>query len=211
MEWNVLLLMGGDDPDPPATSRRIEATAQEVVMSSTASTTATRSSAPGTSVSATFNDRDSLARAVERLSEKSVPGDSVRVFVDDGAGGRREIPVEDESGALRGAFVGAAIGTIAGIGIVIAVALGLYGPADVGVLSFRGVAGALRDVFGVAAAAVPVGAVLGLGYWQGRKTIASGELDGGEATVVVQSDELFHLARQVLEETGGARITTDDG
>lgn len=154
-------------------------------------------------VSAVFRDPDAVIRAVDRLAEKSVPADSVRVFVDDGRGGRREIPVEDESGALRGALIGAAVGATVGLGIAIAGALGLYGPTEVEVLSFRGVAGALRAILGGAAAAVPLGALLGLGYWQGRKKISKDDFRSGTATVVVESDELSELSRQVLQETGG--------
>lgn len=157
-----------------------------------------------TEISAVFRDRDAVVRAVERLAEKSVPADSVRVFVDDGRGGRREIPVEDESGALRGALIGAAVGAAIGVAIVVAVALGLYGPAEVGVLSFRGVAGALRAILGGAAAAVPLGALLGLGYWRGRKKISEDDFRSGTATVVVESDELSELARRVLQEAGGS-------
>lgn len=174
-------------------------------MSDTTSSPTPRSSGSPdqAEVAAIFRDRDSVIRAVERLAEKSVPADSVRVFVDDQAGGRREVPVEDESGALRGALIGAAVGALIGVGIVIAVALGLYGPAEVGVLSFRGVAGALRAILGGAAAAVPLGALLGLGYWQGRKKISKDDFRTGTATVVVESDELSELARGVLQETGG--------
>ncbi|MDX1492474.1 MAG: hypothetical protein R3253_00265 [Longimicrobiales bacterium] len=162
-----------------------------------------------TRVVGVFKDRKRLVRAVETLAEKSVPADAIRVVVDDGSGGIREIPVEDESGALKGAVIGAAAGGVLGLGIVVAVATGVYGTPDVGVLSFRGVSGALRAILGGAAAAVPLGALLGLGYWQGRKKIAPEDFDSGSARVVVRSDELAELARRVMGDAGATDVTTE--
>lgn len=175
-------------------------------MSITAPIPPSTSTSAGGTVSAVFHDRDAVTRAVERLTEKSVPADSIRVFVEDGRGGRREIPVEDESGVLRGALMGAVVGAAVGLGIVVAVALGYYGPAEVDVLSFRGVTGAMRAILGAAAAAVPLGALLGLGHWRGRKKISRDDFEEGEATVVVESDELATLAREVLEDMGGSNV-----
>lgn len=161
-----------------------------------------------TTVRGTFQDRDSVVRAVERLAQKSVPADSVRVYVDDqSSSAPREIPVDDESGALRGALIGAAFGAGVGLLIVVAVATGVYGPTGMGVLSFRGVAGAFTAILGGAASAVPLGALLGLGYWQGRKKISKDDFRSGSATVVVESDELSELARGILAESGAIDIS----
>jgi len=155
-----------------------------------------------------FQDRDSVVSAVERLAQKSVPADSVRVYVEDESSSTpREIPVDDESGALRGALIGAAFGAGVGLLVVIAVATGAWGPTGVGFLSFRGVAGAFTAILGAAASAVPLGALLGLGYWQGRKKISKDDFRSGSATVVVESDELSELARTVLAEAGATDVS----
>ena len=164
-----------------------------------------------TTVRGTFRERKTVVRAVERLSEKSVPADSIRVFVLDESGEkRREIEVEDESGATRGALLGLAVGGAVGLVLAIAVATGAYGPVEVGFISFRGLAGALTAMLGTAAAAVPLGALLGMGYWQGRKKIDRSELRSGSAQVVVASDELSRLAEEVLRDAGATDVTVNE-
>lgn len=182
-------------------------------MTSTTDTSgmSTQSTSSLTRVTGVFHDRKSVIRAVEKLAEKSVPADSVRVLVDDASGRIREIPVEDESGALRGAIYGAVAGGVVGLGIVVAVATGLYGTPEVGILSLRGVSGALRAILGGAAAAVPLGALLGLGYWQGRKKIEADDLVRGSAKVVVESDDLAEWAKRVLEDAGASEVRTQPG
>ena len=170
-------------------------------------TTPSPSATPSARVQGVFHDRRALVRAVERLAEKSVPADSIRVFVLDEEGNRdREVQVEDESGALRGAVIGAVSGGGLGLLIALAVALGLAGPVEVGFLSFRGLSGALSSILAMAAAAVPLGALLGLGHWQGRKKIAKEELRSGAALVVVDSAELSELARGVLDDAGAEEV-----
>lgn len=183
-------------------------------MSRSISTSTTPSSPanPSTTVEGIFGDRKSVVRAVERLSQKSVPADSIRVFVRDADGERqREIEVEDESGALRGAVIGAVLGGLLGLVIAIAVAMGAYGPVEIGVLTFRGISGAISAILATAAAAVPLGALLGLGYWQGRKRIDADELESGTAVVVVASDELSELARRVLTDAGASSVEVKEG
>lgn len=163
-----------------------------------------------TRVTGVFRRRSRVVRAVERLSRKSVPFDSIRVFVHAKNGDRREIPVEDESGTLRGAIWGAVAGGLLGLGVAVAAMLGLFGPSGVAAVSFRGVAGALRAVIGGAAAAVPLGALLGMGFWQGRRRISSADFESGTATVVVESNELAELARLTLHEAGALSVSVDD-
>ena len=181
-------------------------------MTEPVSTTPSDVARPSTSVEGVFTDRSSVVRAVERLSEKSVPADSIRVFVRDEDGGRqREIEVEDESGALRGALYGAGVGGMGGLAVAIAVASGAYGPVEVGFLTFRGISGAISAVLAMAAAAVPLGALLGLGYWQGRKKIDKEELRSGSALVIVESDDLSELAERTLREAGAREVRVDTG
>ena len=170
-------------------------------------TTPSPTADPSGRVQGVFHDRKALVRAVERLAEKSVPADSIRVYVLDQQGNRdREVEVEDESGALRGAIIGAVAGGVLGLLIAVAVALGLAGPVEVGFLSFRGLSGALSSILALAGAAVPLGALLGLGHWQGRKKIDEKELQSGAALVVVDSAELSELARQVLDDAGAEEV-----
>lgn len=165
-----------------------------------------------TVVEGAFTDRKTLIRAVERLAEKSVPADSISVFVQGESGERRrEVEVEDEPGALRGALFGAAAGAVMGLAISIAVAAGMLGSVDLGIFSARGLMGALRAMAAGAAAAVPLGALLGMGHWQGRKKIDAEELKGGRAVVVVESDELSHLAREILEGVGASDVRVTHG
>lgn len=162
-----------------------------------------------TRVTGVFRKRSTVVRAVERLSRKSVPSDSIRVFVHGPEGERREIPVEDESGTLRGAIWGAICGGLLGLAIALAAAVGLLGPTTVDAFGFRGLAGVFRAALGGAAAAVPLGALLGLGFWDGRKRISQEDFQKGTATVVVESDELAELARLTLHEAGALNVTVD--
>jgi hypothetical protein len=156
-------------------------------------------------VVADFRDRASLNRAVRELTGHSVPVDSIHVYVRSPDGERREIPVETEAGVLRGALLGAAAG--AGIGVVIVgLALaGVFGEAAVGPLA--GIVGALRTVLLAAAAAVPLGALLGMGRWRSRGKISDQELEQGGAEVVVTSEELEPRAREILERAGAVQIS----
>lgn len=175
-------------------------------------TPSTSSEAPerrrSTTVEGVFHDRGSVTRAVEALAEKSVPADSVRVFVRDRSGERRrEVPVEDESGALRGAIIGAGVGAVLGLAIAVAVGAGMLGATGTGILSLEGLTGALGAILAAAAAGVPLGGLLGMGYWRGRKRIADVELEEGTAVVVVESDELSPLAQDTLRDAGASDVT----
>lgn len=179
-------------------------------MSSTSIPTSAATTRGPTRVEAVFHHHETVARAVERLSEKSVPADSIRVFVSGPSGERRrEIAVEDESGALKGALIGAGIGAFAGLLIAIAVGTGMYGPVGTGIFSLGGIVGALRAMLAVGAVGVPIGGLLGMGYWQGRKKIAKDDFEEGTAVVVVESDELCQLARETLDASGASEVTVE--
>lgn len=158
-------------------------------------------------VEAVFHDRDALTAAVQGLFEKSVPADSIRVFVLDARGGRaREVDVEDEAGALRGALLGAAIGGIVGMLGAFAAAAGALGPVDVRPLGLAGLSGALAAGLAAAAAAVPLGALLGMGHWRGSSRIGALEMSETGAVVVVESAELAAVAASVLRGAGGESV-----
>lgn len=153
-----------------------------------------------------FRDPEDVNRAVRGLTAKSVPVDSIRVFVVDEQGRRRrEIAVEDEAGALRGALIGAGLGAIAGVLIVILVPL-FSGAASLGALGASTFLGALRAIALCAAAGLPLGAIIGMGRWQGRKKIEETGLIPHRIHVAVESEELASLARAVLEDAGAERV-----
>jgi hypothetical protein len=156
-------------------------------------------------VVAEFRDRASLNRAVRELTGHSVPVDSIHVFVRTPEGQRREIAVEEEAGVLRGALIGAAVGAAIGGVIVALVLAGAFGDPGVGPFGVRSIFGALRTVLLTAAAAVPLGALLGMGRWRSRDEISDEELERGHAEVVVTSEELEPLAREILARAGAVR------
>lgn len=158
------------------------------------------------SVTGVFRDPGDVNRAVRRLTAKSVPADSIRVFIVDEAGQRRrEVDVEDEAGALKGALIGAAAG--AGIGLVIVLLVPmLMGGVNIGWLDASSLLGALRAIAILAVAGVPLGAILGMGHWQGRKRIAETGLSPHRIHVAVESDEFATLAREILEDSGAERV-----
>lgn len=160
-------------------------------------------------VSAVFRDRGHATRAVRRLAEKSVPADTIRVFLlaDDDTR-RHEIPVEDEAGALRGALIGAGVGAVVGVGVVALATSGVLGPIQSEPLGVRTVLGAARAVLMAAVAGVPLGALLGMGHWQGRKKLAETGDSTSPVEVAVESEAVRETALDVLREAGADRIVS---
>ena len=153
-----------------------------------------------------FHDDDQVRRAVERLLERSVPADEIEVTVLDPSGSpMRDVPVEDESGVLHGALIGAAIA--GSLGFVAAVlALGLYAGWSQ-LLTGAGLSWMLRGALIGVVGGVPLGGILGMGRWRKNEELASEDLGSGSVVVDVHSDELADLARQVLKEVGAERVT----
>jgi hypothetical protein len=156
---------------------------------------------------AEFRDRASLNRAVRELTGHSVPVDSIRVFARSPEGSRREIPVEEGTGTLRAALLGAAVGAVAGVVLVGLVLAGAFGEPGVSILGVRGIVGAVRTIVLTAAAAVPLGALLGMGRWRSSGEISDQELARGSAEVVVTSRELEPRAREILRRAGAVRVS----
>ncbi|HUP51396.1 MAG TPA: hypothetical protein VM198_02885 [Longimicrobiales bacterium] len=158
-------------------------------------------------VKGVFRDRESVSRAVRRLTAASVPVDSIRVFVVARDGGRRrEISVEDEAGALRGALIGAGIGAAIGLALALLVTTGLFGSRSAGFFGISSISDALGVIAVCAIAGVPLGTILGMGRWDATKRISDAELTDGEVQVVVESAKLAKLARGVLEDAGADRV-----
>ena len=161
----------------------------------------------GGTVVAEFQDRASLNWAVRELTGHSVPVDSIHVYVRSPEGHRREIRVEEEAGVLRGALIGASVGAAIGVIIVALVFAGVFGEPGVGAFGVRGIFGAVRTVLLTAAAAVPLGALLGMGRWRSRDQISDEELERGCVEVVVTSEELAPRAREILRRSGAVRTS----
>jgi hypothetical protein len=162
---------------------------------------------PSGTVVAEYRDRSSLNRAVRELTGHSIPVDSIHVFVRTSDGRRREVPVEEGAGTLRGALLGAAAGAGVGAVLVALVFAGAFGDPSVGLFGLRGIAGAVRTILLTAAAAVPLGALLGMGRWRSSGKISDQELERGGAEVVVTSEELEPRAREILRRSGAASLS----
>jgi hypothetical protein len=154
-----------------------------------------------------FRDRASLNRAVRELTGHSVPADSIQVYVRSSDGHRRRVPVEEGAGTLRGALLGAAVGAAVGVLIVALVFAGAFGEPGVGFFGARAISGALRTIVLTAAAAVPLGALLGMGRWRSRGEISDRDLERGGAEVVVTSQELEGRARDILRRAGAVHTS----
>jgi hypothetical protein len=166
-----------------------------------------QSSSSGTVV-AEFRDRASLNRAVRELAGHGIPVDSIHVYVRSSDGRRRELPVEEGAGTLRGALIGAGAGALVGVLIVTLVFAGAFGEPGVGLFGVRGLAGAVRAVLLTAAAAVPLGALIGMGRWRSGGRVSDHEIEQGGAEVVVTSEELEPRAREILERSGAEHISS---
>lgn len=163
-------------------------------------------------VAGVFRDRSSATDAVHRLAEKSVPADLVDVYVLDQSGSpTRAVEVEDEPGVLRGALMGLIGGAVLGVAIVVLVATGVLVDEPVDFFTYGTFGQAVRIVALTALAGVPLGGVLGLGHWRGRKKISSQEAATGSIMVVVTTDELTELARQELERAGAHEVRVGRG
>jgi hypothetical protein len=160
-----------------------------------------------TTVVGEYRDRASLNRAVRELTAHSIPVDSIQVFVRSPDGRRTPITVESEAGVLRGALLGAGAGAVLGAVIVALAFVGAFGAPGLGPFSVPGITGAVTTVVLTAAAAVPLGALLGMGRWRSSGKISDRELELGSAEVVVVSEELESRAREILERAGAVRVS----
>jgi hypothetical protein len=162
-------------------------------------------------VTGVFRDPEDVKRAVRRLTAQSVPPDTIRVFLVDEQGRRsREIEVEDEAGALRGGLVGAGLGAI--LGLLIAILVPVFGGgAGVGGLGMSTLLGTLRVMALCAVAAIPLGVIIGMGRWPGRRRIEETGLRPHRIHITVESEALAPRAREVLEAAGAERVDRHAG
>jgi hypothetical protein len=187
---------------------RVEPETKELRMDGPTPATRHGRSLPKTDATVTgvFRDPDDATQAVRRLTSKSVPVDSIRVFVVDEQGRRRrELAVEDEAGALKGGAIGAGIGAAVGLLIVILVPV-VTGVASPGTPGVSTLFGALQAIAWGAVAGIPLGIIIGMGRWQGRKKIEEAGLVPHRMHVIVESEALGSVARDVLERSGAERV-----
>lgn len=158
---------------------------------------------------AVFHGREALGRGVRRLFEKSVPADTIRVFMLDETGRRtREIDVADEAGAVHGAKIGAAVGAGIGVLMLVLLAVGVLvdATAEIGT---RDVIANSWIVLAGAVSGVPLGALLGMGNWQGHKRIPRREFRRGAAEVEVEGAGLGEVAADALRAAGAVSVTRE--
>ena len=159
-------------------------------------------------VAGVFSRPDDVTRAVEGLAAESVPADEIGVYaVDDEGKPTRRIAVDEESGTLKGAIIGAVAGAAVGLLVMILAMTDAFGAVFGAPFSDAGLLDVLRVAGASAAMGVPIGAVVGMGHWQGKKKLVTRDFGQGAVMVVVESDELQDVARRVLRDSGADRVS----
>ena len=130
-----------------------------------------------------FWDEASAADAVERLVNADFAGDDISVLMHEGPE-VEELPVEEKTGAARGALIGAALGAIGGALLAPGAGLMAAGP----------LLAALRGAIAGGAAGVGFGAVGGLGYWHDEVDFMHHHMRRG---VVITTDLAFPLGSNI--------------
>jgi hypothetical protein len=172
-----------------------------------------RSPAPGPGggnhrVAGVFSRPDDVTRAVERLSAESVPADEIDVFaIDDEGKQTRRIAVDEESGTLKGAVIGAVAGAALGLVVMLLAMTDVFGSVFAGPFSDTELLNVLRVMGASAAMGVPIGAVVGMGHWQGKKKLVTRDFGQGAVMVIVESNELQDVARRVLRDAGADQVS----
>jgi hypothetical protein len=149
-----------------------------------------------------------VARAVDSLVANSIPADELDVYVVDESGKpTRKLNIRDEPGTRRGAILGAVVGASLGLLLVVLAFLDVLGESWIASFGPNAFLAGVALVCVSGAAGVPIGAVIGMGHWQGRKKISVPDLERGGVIVVVQTDEMADVARRVLRDTGAVNVT----
>lgn len=160
----------------------------------------------GRAIQGFFRRPEDASSAVNSLLENSVPADEITVYHVATSGSRRRLRVREDAGALRGALAGAVVGALIGFLIAVLAWFGALGEAWTAVLGSGGALGVLAMMAVTGAAGVPLGVLIGMGYWQGRRSFPQAH-PGGSVTVSVETDDLAEVARRVLREAGAAEVT----
>ena len=162
-------------------------------------------------VSGIYHDAGMVTEAVRSLLGESVPADAICVRVHRASGVTEDVVVQDDSGVLEGAWVGARIGALAGAFLMGGLAVVVPMTSGDGLLAGEPFSAALRGALGGAAAGVTLGGLIGIGRWNGLRDLAADALEGGSVEVRVRSDDLQDTARRILERTGAGDVAVSEG
>jgi len=158
-------------------------------------------------VTARFQDRDALERAVDALLEAQIPPDQIRVSVRSEEGTvQRRIPVKARLGALRGALRGAAVGGVLAAIAVLLLSTGSFAGSELGDAAFALLSGVVGATAAGALAGVTIGGIWSMGQWTGGETLSEQELKDGFAVITVHGDGLRARSEGVLASLDGAAM-----
>lgn len=161
-----------------------------------------------TSIKGYFRRSSDVSRAVDSLVANSIPVDELDVYVVDEAGKPiRKLNIRDEPGTRRGAIMGGIVGASLGALLAILAWIDLLGEAWISAFGPNVFLSGMALTCVSGAAGVPIGAVIGMGHWQGRKKISVPDLESGGVIIVVQTDEMADVARRILQDTGAVKVT----
>lgn len=141
-----------------------------------------------------FWDEASAADAVERLVNADFAGDDISVLMHEGPE-VEELPVEEKTGAARGALIGAALGAIGGALLAPGAGLMAAGP----------LLAALRGAIAGGAAGVGFGAVGGLGYWHDEVDFMHHHMRRGVVIVGVETIPERQISVEEALRAAGAK------
>ncbi len=141
-----------------------------------------------------FWDEAGATDAVERLVNADFAGDDISVLMHEGPE-VEELPVEEKTGAARGAVIGAALGAIGGALLVPGAGLMAAGP----------LLAAVQGAIAGGAAGAGFGAVGGLGYWHDEVDFMHHHLRRGVVIVGVETIPARQLSVEEALRAAGAK------
>lgn len=143
-----------------------------------------------------FWDEESATKAVDALVNADFPGDDISALMHEGPE-VEELPVEEKTGAARGALIGAALGAIGGALLAPGAGLLAGGPLLV----------ALKGAIAAGAAGAGFGSFGGLGYWHDEVDFVHHHLRRGVVIIGVETiPERRASAEEALRAAGAKDI-----
>ena len=127
----------------------------------------------GRKIEGVFVTAEDASRAVNDLLENSVPADQIQVDLVSAAAPPRRLRVGEDSGTSMGALAGAVVGAVVGLAVAVLASFGALGDAWAAAVGSGTALGILSMTVVSAVAGVPIGAVFGMAYWQGRRSLPS--------------------------------------
>ncbi len=143
-----------------------------------------------------FWDEKSAAKAVDALIDAHFSGDDISALMHEGPE-VEELPVEETTGAARGALIGAALGAIGGALLTPGAGLLAGGPLLM----------ALRGAIAAGGAGAGIGAFGGLGYWHEEVDFPHHHLKRGAVIIGVETiPERQASAEETLHAAGAEDV-----